>query len=214
VNTRIAKDVSGLRATTAGCDAIRSADIPPTCPMLDRHAERHFMRLVTQYNTNSDLIPDEPDGMVDEEDIQILDSWTDRVVEDLWVLGDDVEQSVPVDLEFALWHETASIDHHENHTEGYHGYTDGSRRISAAFGWSLHPYNDQGKQVEVKYNKGCLGELKRHLTEKWKQLPTLWNTSLTTKSQAISQSTEMHKQPSHELGTQEQVLGKSGQLES
>jgi hypothetical protein len=52
------------------------------------------------------------------------------VVEDLWVLGDEVEQSVPVDLEFALWHETASIDHHENHTEGYHGYTDGSRRIS------------------------------------------------------------------------------------
>jgi hypothetical protein len=47
--------------------------------MLDRRAERHFMRLVTQNNTNSDLIPDEPDGMVDEEDIPILDSWTDPV---------------------------------------------------------------------------------------------------------------------------------------
>jgi hypothetical protein len=82
--------------------------------------------------------------MVDEEDIPILDSWTDRVAEDLWVLGDEVEQSVPVDLEFALWNGTASIDHHENRTEGYHGYTDGSRRISAAFGWSLHAYNDQG----------------------------------------------------------------------
>jgi hypothetical protein len=34
VNTRIAKDVAGLRATTVGCDAIRSADIPPTRPML------------------------------------------------------------------------------------------------------------------------------------------------------------------------------------
>jgi hypothetical protein len=35
---------------------------------------------------------------------------------------------------------------------------DGSRRISAAFGQSLHAYNDQGKQEEVEYNKGCLGE--------------------------------------------------------
>jgi hypothetical protein len=96
--------------------------------------------------------------MVDEEDIPILDRWTDLVVEDPWVLGDDVEQSVPVDLEFAPWHETVSIDHHEKHTEGYHGYTDGSRRISAVFGWSLHAYNDQGKQVKVEYNKGCLGE--------------------------------------------------------
>jgi hypothetical protein len=34
VNTGIAKDVVGLRATTAG--AIRSADIPSTRPMLDR----------------------------------------------------------------------------------------------------------------------------------------------------------------------------------
>jgi hypothetical protein len=110
VNTRIAKDVAGLRATTAGCDAIRSANIPPTRPMLDRRTERHFMRLVTQNNTNSDLIPDEPDGMVDEEDIPILDTWTDRVAEDLWVLGDEVEQSAPVDLEFAPWHKIASID--------------------------------------------------------------------------------------------------------
>jgi hypothetical protein len=35
VDTRIAKNVAGLRATTAGCDEIRSADIPPTRPMLD-----------------------------------------------------------------------------------------------------------------------------------------------------------------------------------
>jgi hypothetical protein len=47
VDTRIAKDVAGLRATTAGSDTIRSADIPPTRPMLDRRSERHFMRLVT-----------------------------------------------------------------------------------------------------------------------------------------------------------------------
>jgi hypothetical protein len=74
VNTRISKDVAGLRATAAGCNAIRSADIPPTRPVLDRCAEWHFMRLVTQNNTNSDPIQDEPDGMVDEEDIPILDS--------------------------------------------------------------------------------------------------------------------------------------------
>jgi hypothetical protein len=145
VNTRIAKDISGLRATTAGCDAIRSADIPPTRPMLDRRAERHFMRLVTRNNKNSYLIPDKPDGMVDEEDIPILDSWTDRVAEDLWILGDEVEQSGPVDVEFAPWHETASTNQYENHTDGYHGYTDGSHRVSAAFGWSLRAYNDKGK---------------------------------------------------------------------
>jgi hypothetical protein len=39
--------------------------------------------------------------MVDEEDIPSLDSWTGRAADDLWVLGDEVERSVPVDLEFA-----------------------------------------------------------------------------------------------------------------
>jgi hypothetical protein len=63
-----------------------------------------------------------------------------------------------VDLEFTPWHENASINNHENNTEGYHGWTDGSGRISAAFRWSLRAYNDQGKQVEVEHNKGCLGE--------------------------------------------------------
>jgi hypothetical protein len=62
VNTRIARDVAGLSITAAGCDAIRSADISPTYPMLDRRAEQHFMRLLTQTNTNSDIMPDEPDG--------------------------------------------------------------------------------------------------------------------------------------------------------
>jgi hypothetical protein len=46
VTVRIAKDIAGLQGTTEGCDAIRSADIPPTCPMLDRHAESHFLRLL------------------------------------------------------------------------------------------------------------------------------------------------------------------------
>jgi hypothetical protein len=72
LSTKIAKDVAGLKSTTAGCDAIRSSDIPPTRAMLDRRAERHFMRLLTKKNSNSDLIPDEPDGLVDDEDIPIL----------------------------------------------------------------------------------------------------------------------------------------------
>jgi hypothetical protein len=90
VNVKIAKHIVGLKSTTAGCDAIRSADTPPTRAMLDRRTERHFMRLLTQKNSNRDLIPDEPDGLVDEDDIPILDSWTERTAEDLWVLGDEV----------------------------------------------------------------------------------------------------------------------------
>jgi hypothetical protein len=58
VAVRISKDAEGLNAATAGCGAIRSADIPPTHAMLDRRTERHFMRLLTQNNPNSDLIPD------------------------------------------------------------------------------------------------------------------------------------------------------------
>jgi hypothetical protein len=67
--------------------------------MLDRRAERHLLRLLTQKNSNSDLIPKEPDGMADD-DVPILDSWTERTSEDLWVLGDEVGQATPV-MEFA-----------------------------------------------------------------------------------------------------------------
>jgi hypothetical protein len=40
----------------------------------------------------------------------------------------------------------------------YHGWTDGSCRVSAVFGWTLQGYNDQGKEVELDCNKGSLGE--------------------------------------------------------
>jgi hypothetical protein len=71
------------------------------------------MKLLTQKNSHSDLIPDELDGMVDEEDIRpTLNSWTERTAEDLWVLGDEVEQSLPGDLEFAPWHEEELIEEH------------------------------------------------------------------------------------------------------
>jgi hypothetical protein len=46
--------------------------------MLDRRSELHFMRMITQNNPNSDPVPDEADGMVDDEDIPSLDSWTER----------------------------------------------------------------------------------------------------------------------------------------
>jgi hypothetical protein len=116
------------------------------------------MRLLTQKNLNSDLIHDELDGMVDEEDIPTLDSWTERTADDLWVLGDEVEQSLPVDVEFATWHEEELIGVYRSHMDEYHGWTDGSRRVSAAIGWSFRGYNDQGKGVELDCNKGSLGK--------------------------------------------------------
>jgi hypothetical protein len=42
--------------------------------MLDQRTERHIMRMLTQNNPNSDLVPNEGDGMVDGEDIPSLDS--------------------------------------------------------------------------------------------------------------------------------------------
>jgi hypothetical protein len=63
-----------------------------------------------------------------------------------------------VDLEFAPWDEDSTTDHHENYTIGYHGWTDGSRRVSAAFGWWLRSSNKPGKQIDLEHNPGCLGE--------------------------------------------------------
>jgi hypothetical protein len=59
--------------------------------MLDRRTERHFLRLISQKNTNSDLIPDDPEDILDEEDRPTLDRWTERAAYDLWMLGDEVE---------------------------------------------------------------------------------------------------------------------------
>jgi hypothetical protein len=49
-------------------------------------------------------------------------------------LGDEVEKSIAVDLEFALWHEEELIGEYGNHIDEYHGWTVGSPRVSAAFG--------------------------------------------------------------------------------
>jgi hypothetical protein len=95
------------------------------------------MRMLTQNNPNGDLVPDEADGMVDEEDIPSLNSWTERAADDLWVLGDEVERSVPLDLEFLPWYEDICDDLHTGSERRHHGWTDGSRRELGAFGWSL-----------------------------------------------------------------------------
>jgi ribonuclease HI len=49
-------------------------------------------------------------------------------------------------------------DLHTGCERGHHGWTDGSRRESAAIGWSLRGYNKQDKTVELVHNKGCLGQ--------------------------------------------------------
>jgi hypothetical protein len=133
------------------------------------------MRMLTQNNPNSDLIPDEADGMVGEEDIPSLDSWTERAADDLWVLGDEVEQSVPADLEFAAWHEDNCDDLHTGKKRGHHGWADGPRRESAACGSSVRGYNNQGKTVELVDTKDALVNTKLHLTARWRQLLISWN---------------------------------------
>jgi hypothetical protein len=87
-NPKIAKDIAGLKATTAGCDAIRSADIPPTRAMLDRWTECHFLRLIAQNNTDSDMIPDEPDDILDEEQLPVLYRWAEErlMISGLWAM--------------------------------------------------------------------------------------------------------------------------------
>jgi hypothetical protein len=105
VNVKIAKDIAGLKATTAGCDAIRCADIPLTRAMLDRRTERHFLWLIAQNNTNSDMIPDELDDILDEDELPVLDRLTERAADDLWTLGDEVETSTLAEIGFAPWHD-------------------------------------------------------------------------------------------------------------
>jgi uncharacterized protein (UPF0218 family) len=91
VPIQITKDVAGLNATTAACDAIRSADIPPIWAILDRQIKRHCIRKQSQNNSNVHLVTDKADGIVDEEHIPSLDSWTERAIDHLWVPGDKVK---------------------------------------------------------------------------------------------------------------------------
>jgi hypothetical protein len=95
---------------------------------------------------------------MDEEDIPSIDRWTERAADDLWVLGDEVERSVPIDLEFVPWYQNNSDDLHTGSERGHHGWTDRSRQQSVALRWSLREYNNPSRTVELVQNKGCLGQ--------------------------------------------------------
>jgi hypothetical protein len=147
-----------LKATTAGCDAIRTADIPSTRAMLDRRTESHFLRLISQKNTISDLIPDDPEDILDDDDRSTLDRWTESAAYDLWTLGDGVETSTSTLMEFAPWHEEPLDCCLDQNSVQYHGYTDGSRRTAAGYGWTLRKSDRRGKEKEIAWDKSCLGE--------------------------------------------------------
>jgi hypothetical protein len=68
-----------------------------------------------------------------------MDSWTEPTVDDLWVLGGEFEQSVPVKRGFSPWRQEALMN---DYGKDYRVTTDGLRRISGAFGWSLRQYDD------------------------------------------------------------------------
>jgi hypothetical protein len=63
--------------------------------------------LISQKNTNSDLIPDDPDDILHDDDRPTVDRWTERAAYDLWTLGDEVKTSTPTMIEFAPWHAQA-----------------------------------------------------------------------------------------------------------
>jgi hypothetical protein len=79
------------------------------------------------------------------------------MADDLWVLGDEVKISTPIDIEFSLLYE-GSFNDQGKITERYSGWMDWSRRRSAAFGWTLREARSGKKQTERNLNKGCLGE--------------------------------------------------------
>jgi hypothetical protein len=81
-------------------------------------------------------------------------------------LGDEVKRSTLAEIEFAPWHDGELGNDRTDSKEQLHGYTDGSRRTAAAFGWTLLRFNSKGKQHEIAWNKGCLGEFETALMEK------------------------------------------------
>jgi hypothetical protein len=122
------------------------------------------------------------------------------------MFGDEVEQSIPVDLEFAPWHEEELISSHRRGTGEHHGWTDGSRRISAAFGWSLRGYNSQHKEVELECNKGCLGEFETAFDGEVAAIADIMEYAIDNQ---ILQYTQMPGLLFHGLGIQDRALAKT-----
>jgi hypothetical protein len=118
--------------------------------------------------------------MVDEEDIAILDNWTEQVSEDMWALGDESELSVPVDLEFAPWDEDEFTNTHDKRMGSYYGWMGRSRRTCAACR-SLQLHKGKGTNVEVHYNNGSLGEFKSAFDGEMEAIANI----MATKFQAI-----------------------------
>jgi hypothetical protein len=91
-------------------------------------------------------VPDDPEDILDEEDLPVLDRWAERAAYDLWTLGDEVETSTPTMIEFALWHEQPLDCGPDQNSTQYYGYADGSRRTAAGFGWTLRKSDRNGKK--------------------------------------------------------------------
>jgi hypothetical protein len=96
-----------------------------------------------------------------------------RVADNLWVLGDEVERSVPFDLDFAPWPEDNSDDLRTGSGRGHHGWTDGSRRESAAFRWSLRGY--RVNPLNWFTTRDALVNTKLRLMARRRQLLISWN---------------------------------------
>jgi ribonuclease HI len=61
-------------------------------------------------------------------------------------------------IEFVPWHEQALDCGLDQNREQYQGYTDGSRRTAGGLGWTLRKSDCNGKEKEIAWDKGCLGE--------------------------------------------------------
>jgi hypothetical protein len=121
--------------------------------LLEEVIEHNLMILLTQKNSHTDLIPNELEGMDEVEHIPTRDSWIECTAEDLWALGDEVEQSLPGNLEFIWKSAEELIREYSSHIDKYHRLTDELYQASTAFSWLLQWYNDKGKDLEFDCNK-------------------------------------------------------------
>jgi hypothetical protein len=113
--------------------------------------------------------------MVDEEDIPSLDSWTERAADDLWGLGDEIERSVPVNLEFApcmrIIVTIYTLGVSEDIMRGLMDHDENQRHLdghSVAITNSVKPWN-------WFTTRNALVNTKLHLTARWRQLLISWN---------------------------------------
>jgi hypothetical protein len=150
LTARIGRDVSGTFASTMGVDAIREAATPPTRAALDRRTERQFIRMIT--NSNEHPCKYYVDEWDQDPEFGSLGRWLTRSSDGLWVRGQNVEQTKPLELRFADWLDEDESSVH-NDEDSLHLYTDGSVRTCAAFGWTLRDSSDQ----EIDSGSGSLG---------------------------------------------------------